>query len=218
MELRALVESTGDPAFASNAGGRIVAWNAAAERLMGHAAGSVLGRPCHAVVCGTDFSGNAFCRKDCALLEMIRCDRPIHTFALRLRSASGETIPVACSSLVLFETPSHRRFTVLHHLRPASHWGEVSRLLDSVARRANEGVPLRGGVGRPGASDPAASLTRREVEVLGVLAQGLTTRELAESLCLSVNTVRSHIRNILRKLGVHTQLQAVCLGRHYNLI
>jgi PAS domain S-box-containing protein len=218
MDPRALVESTGNPAFVSSQDGRIVGWNPAAERLLGHPAGSAIGRPCHAVVCGTDLSGNVFCRKDCALREMIRSQEPIHTFALEVRNASGQHVPVSCSALTLFETGSRRNFSVLHLLQPAIHWNEVSHLLESVGRQAAGSGRSSRRVGRSGSSDTANSLTRRETEVLRMLAQGLATRELAESLSVSVNTVRSHTQNILHKLGAHTKLQAVCRARHYNLI
>ncbi len=52
-------------------------------------------------------------------------------------------------------------------------------------------------------------LTGKEREVLGLLADLLTTDEIAATLFVSVNTVRSHVRSILRKLGVTRRNQAV---------
>jgi LuxR family maltose regulon positive regulatory protein len=52
-------------------------------------------------------------------------------------------------------------------------------------------------------------LTKKELEVLGHLAELLTTEEIAEAMYVSVNTVRSHVRNILRKLGVARRNEAV---------
>jgi NarL family two-component system response regulator LiaR len=57
----------------------------------------------------------------------------------------------------------------------------------------------------PPAEDP---LTPREVEVIKLIAQGLTTREMAERLVISEWTVRTHIRNILGKLHVANRTQA----------
>jgi DNA-binding NarL/FixJ family response regulator len=53
------------------------------------------------------------------------------------------------------------------------------------------------------------TLTAREREILGLLTHGLTTRRIAQELCLSYQTVRSHIYNLSVKLGVHSQLEAV---------
>jgi DNA-binding NarL/FixJ family response regulator len=51
------------------------------------------------------------------------------------------------------------------------------------------------------------------VEVLGVLARGHTNREIAGKLCVSVETVRTHVARILHKTGVGTRTQAALLVR-----
>jgi LuxR family transcriptional regulator, maltose regulon positive regulatory protein len=61
-------------------------------------------------------------------------------------------------------------------------------------------------------------LTPRELEVLGRLAELLTTEEIAETLFVSVNTVRTHVRSILRKLGVPRRNAAVRRARELDLI
>jgi DNA-binding NarL/FixJ family response regulator len=54
-------------------------------------------------------------------------------------------------------------------------------------------------------------LTRRETEVLGLLAQGMTQRQIAARLVISPRTVGTHIEHVLRKLGVNSRTQAVAL-------
>jgi LuxR family maltose regulon positive regulatory protein len=56
-------------------------------------------------------------------------------------------------------------------------------------------------------------LSERELEVLELLAEGLTNREIASRLFLSLNTVKAHTRNIYGKLGVHNRTQAVVRAR-----
>ena len=58
-----------------------------------------------------------------------------------------------------------------------------------------------------------AALTKREREVLGCLASGMTRDQIADRLYLSRNTVRTHIQNSLKKLGVHSTLAAVSIAR-----
>jgi len=53
------------------------------------------------------------------------------------------------------------------------------------------------------------ALTRREREVLALLADGRTTLEVAEALSISVMTVQSHVKNVLAKLGVHSKVEAI---------
>ena len=52
-------------------------------------------------------------------------------------------------------------------------------------------------------------LTRRELEVLGMLAEGETNARIARRLIVSEDTVKTHVKHILRKLGVHNRSQAV---------
>lgn len=68
---------------------------------------------------------------------------------------------------------------------------------------------------RSASDEPGAlrsKLTRREQEVLQLLASGLTQREIAQELVISSSTVASHIEHILEKLGVHSRAQAVALA------
>ncbi len=55
----------------------------------------------------------------------------------------------------------------------------------------------------------AASLSDREIEVLTLLAEGLSTKSLAQKLSISHFTARNHIQNILVKLDLHSKAQAV---------
>ena len=66
------------------------------------------------------------------------------------------------------------------------------------------------------ASDgPLGGLTRRELEVLDLVAQGLTNRDIAQRLVLSEHTVNRHVANLLRKLGLNSRAAAASLaGRH----
>jgi DNA-binding NarL/FixJ family response regulator len=58
-----------------------------------------------------------------------------------------------------------------------------------------------------------AALTQREREVLDCLAEGAGRLEVAQRLHLSPNTVRTHLQNLMTKLGVHSTLEAVALTR-----
>jgi PAS domain S-box-containing protein len=64
------------------------------------------------------------------------------------------------------------------------------------------------------ASTPPAHLTPRQAEVLRLLEQGRSTKQIAQELHLSTETVKNHVRLLLRALGVHTRLEAVAAARH----
>ena len=86
-------------------------------------------------------------------------------------------------------------------------------------------VPLMGGkqvvgvfgllTGEPNedVSTPPAHLTPRQAEVLRLLEQGRSTKQIAQELHLSVETVKNHVRHLLRALGVNTRLEAVASVR-----
>ena len=61
-------------------------------------------------------------------------------------------------------------------------------------------------------------ITPREKEVLQKLAEGLSNKEIASSLHMSVDTERTHMMNILNKLGVHSRLQALVFAARHGLV
>ena len=74
--------------------------------------------------------------------------------------------------------------------------------------KAEEGTELR---------SSHEALTPRQAEVLRLLEHGRSTNQIAEELHLSRETVRNHIRHLLRALGVNSRLEAVALGRQEHL-
>ena len=69
-----------------------------------------------------------------------------------------------------------------------------------------------------GASKGRDLLSARELEVLSELALGITNREIAEKLCISQATVKTHVLSIFGKLGVSSRMSAVDIGREEGLI
>ncbi|UCC64332.1 MAG: hypothetical protein JSV36_04555, partial [Anaerolineae bacterium] len=70
----------------------------------------------------------------------------------------------------------------------------------------------------PPSSALVEPLSQRELEVLGLVAQGLTNREIAERLFISVGTVKTHVHNIYGKLGVRGRTQAAAQARELGLL
>jgi DNA-binding NarL/FixJ family response regulator len=62
------------------------------------------------------------------------------------------------------------------------------------------------------------SLSERERQILGLLARGYSNRRIAEACYLSLNTVRTHVQNVLVKLGVHSKLEAAALAVRRGLV
>ncbi len=117
---------------------------------------------------------------------------------LAVRKASGAYVPVTCWAVALCEESHCNSFQILHVLAP--------RRSEQRSTRATEAVRDRGFSSAAAAStaDDAAILTHREAEVLKLLAGGRTTHEVAAALSMSVNTIRTHTQNVLRKLNTRT--------------
>jgi two-component system, NarL family, response regulator NreC len=79
------------------------------------------------------------------------------------------------------------------------------------------GTPVRN-TGEPIAQLSVDSLTRREVEVLQLIAQGCTNGGVATQLKISPRTVEVHRANIHRKLGVHSQAEIIRYAIKQNLV
>jgi RNA polymerase sigma factor (sigma-70 family) len=86
---------------------------------------------------------------------------------------------------------------------------EVVELLRLAGRRREENHEARRAV---------ESLTPREREVLALLAEGLSDKEISERLNVSIGTVRNHAMNIFNKLGVHSRLQALVFAVRHGVV
>ena len=78
---------------------------------------------------------------------------------------------------------------------------------------AVEGKPGQAAARSPGASD----LTERELEVLRLIAQGLSNHEIAERMIISEKTVKTHVSNLLGKLGLEDRTQAAIWALKHGL-
>jgi DNA-binding NarL/FixJ family response regulator len=128
-------------------------------------------------------------------------------------------LPVLFIMLTVFEDPD----TIFQSLSAGAcgyllkHTPPV-KLLEAIQDVHRGGSPMSGEIARkvvqsfqhiPTKENTTGNLTKREEEILGFLAQGFFYKEIAESLSISVETVRTHIRNIYEKLQVRTRTEAI---------
>jgi PAS domain S-box-containing protein len=204
---------TADAVLAVDREQRIVLWNEGATALLGFAAKEVLGRFCHEVLGGRDDSGRVVCQASCPdLMKTLRRER-VRSCDLLVRTKTSREIWVSVFTL---RVPSRwEDLGVLVHLfhdvtRQKEVEGFVEQIRSSVAK-----LSFAQGTDPPPTLRPFPSpvdLTRREREVLRLLASGCSTDSVAEKLFISPATARNHIRHLLGKLGVHSRLEAVTLA------
>jgi predicted ATPase/DNA-binding CsgD family transcriptional regulator len=152
------------------------------------------------------------------------------TYALELLGAVASVAGQAERAAHLFGAAEALREGI-GQLMPASVRPECAKCVDSVRERlgpsasaaawdAGRAMPLEEAVAyaraverSAGRAHPARSrLTRRELEVLQLVAQGLTNREIARSLVVSHRTVKRHLDNIFAKLDVSSRTAAAAVG------
>jgi NarL family two-component system response regulator LiaR len=92
----------------------------------------------------------------------------------------------------------------------------AARLLKGLAAAHGAGHDDRDGARGGGPGEEL--LTEREIEVLRLVAQGVSNPDIAEALFITVNTVKTHLRNILEKLQLENRTQAATYAVQKGLI
>lgn len=87
--------------------------------------------------------------------------------------------------------------------------GTAARILGEFARQAQR---------EAASAHPGQPLSKRELEVLELLTKGATNKEIASTFCISENTVKNHLRNILEKLHLQNRVQAAAYALQQGLI
>jgi DNA-binding NarL/FixJ family response regulator len=87
-----------------------------------------------------------------------------------------------------------------------------ARTLAEAIQAGAEALQAPAAITPPAGPDPLAGLTDREREVLALLAQGHTNRQIAEILTITPNTVKKHVDHVLQKLGVSTRSAAAAIA------
>lgn len=207
-ELEAALARAGDGAFVVRGDGRIAFWNRAAEHILGYAARDVVGRSCCDVFAGRDEHGNLVCFPGCAVMSLVKIGEPVRSFDMQTRAKGGR--PVWLNVTVLVHGEGEGRATV-HLFRDVT---ATRALVTLVHERLAE---LRAGTPEP-PPPGAAELTRRELEVLRLMADGVSTAAAADRLRVSRATVRNHVQHILAKLDAHSRLEAVARATRAGLL
>ena len=217
-----LVENASRAAVAVDSDNMIVDWNASAVELFGFPANEVVGRNLQQVIQARDVHGNRLSSDHSALHEMVRIGDTPKSFEISIITATGKMVRVAVSVVVVLGAERGEYhlvylMTKMHRRRRADE--AIDRLL---AQTNIPGVTTPGPSGVTGASQRGTSdpprLTRRQLEVLLLMAEGKRSREIADELCISVHTVRTHIQGILRSLGAANRLEAVSRALHERII
>jgi len=180
---------TPDAVFAIDDARRIVYRNQAFDDMFQRAAAESLGRKCYEVVCGRTLEGKNFCNPDCPVGKSLLQGQPVKNFDLAVPRDDSQTLWLSVGAI------------------PASEASDKTVAIFTLRPIRVAGIPLHHD--RDNRPNTDGALTRRERQILDLLAQGLNARTLARQLHIKYVTARNHIQHIYEKLGVHNRAEAV---------
>ena len=185
-----------DAVFAVDPRGRIVYWNGACEALLGYSSREVEGTACCRLLGGIDSARAAVCGPRCRVSRLARENGAVPDFDISFLKKDGERVWVNAGAMRVGN--GFGDGAVVHILRPIV----VEHLMTRLGH-------LSQGTVREPTLDKRQNLTRRELQILRLMADGRGTRGSAEDLSISAATVRNHVKSIFSKLGVHSRAEAV---------
>ncbi|MBI2873291.1 MAG: PAS domain-containing protein [Chloroflexi bacterium] len=208
---------THDGLFSVDSHQRIEHWSESAQRILGHRPEDVEGKLCYEVVGGRDSQNHRFCRRNCPVMVNARRRRPTPDFDLLCATPGEEARWINVS--VAVPKKDSGAVGAVHMFRDVSH----RRRTEEFARKATSS--LRALLGDDASTQepepsptPVPKLSPREVQVLRLLATGVTTPQIAETLRVSPVTARNHVTRLLSKLGAKSRLQAVVYASQRGII
>ena len=206
QSLEQALATTGDGAFAVGSDGRVILWNRAAERMLGWTAKEVLGKACCEALKGVDGDGNRLCYQGCHVMNLVKQGEPVQHFEMETRTKAGTPVWLDISILELPASGGGHAIAV-HLFRDVT---ATKELLQLVRERLTPPTSSNG--------NGVSPLTKREAEILRMMASGANTKALADGLHVSPATIRNHAQNIFMKLDVHSRLEAVAWANHHRLV
>lgn len=208
--MRALTEvRTGDAVYVVGPDYTIVHWDERMESLSGMLSEKDLGKRCYEAVMGEGEGGQPFCAHGCSVMHLAQEGRAVSSYEMRIRTRAGRKRWVSASNLTI-ETEEGPY--LVHLLRDSQRHHdtiEMARGLIQLSSKEDAPAPRRRDI-------PA--LTPRQLEVLKLLSEGKSAKEIGSELYLSQATVRNHIRSLFQALGAHSQLDALAKAREVGLL
>ena len=207
-------------AYAMDMNQRITFWNRTAEVLTGHLTDQVLGRACFEVLQNCPAEGETpVCMEACPSISLARFGRIAPVMNVWMLCASGERKEMTMFP-VLLPFGDAGPTTLLHLFQEMTDPAYTTSGAEGVREVISTGQYPDEPAAHETHSTPdyVASLTPRELEVLQLLGLGLSVKDIARDLVLSVNTVRNHIYHARTKLRVRTTLDAVLSAWRWGLL
>jgi len=208
--VRSLIEArTGDAVYVVSPDYKIVHWDSRMESLTGALSQEALGKPCYQAVMGERADGEPFCAHGCSVMHLAQAHRPVSSFEMRIKTRSGNKRWMNVSNLTVETEEGPYLVHLLRDSQGTHDTLEIARGLIQLSSKEEAPAPKRKDI-------PA--ITPRQLEVLQLLSEGKSVREIGKELYLSEATVRNHVRSLLQTLGAHSQLEVLAKAREMGIL
>lgn len=206
-----------DGAFVIDENQTILFWNRAAQDILGFTADEIVGRKCWDILGGRDELDRLVCHYRCRIVLATLVGNGVVNYDVRAYTKSGEPRWINVS-IIPFPAANGTTSLIVHLFRDVTEKKHNEALIRQILDAAEQLRHRPALSPFPSTRPERVHLTEREREILCLLAQGLSTRDIACSLSISQATARNHIQNILHKLRVNNRLQAVTYALEHGLI
>ena len=208
--VKSLTEArTGDAVYVVDPDYKIVHWDSQMESLTGALSQEALGKTCYQAVMGEREDGGPFCAHGCSVMHLAQAHRPVSSFEMRIKTRSGVKRWMNVSNLTVETDEGPYLVHLLRDSQGTHDALEMARGLIQLSSKEGAPAPKRKDI-------PA--LTPRQLEVLQLLSEGRSVKEIGKELYLSEATVRNHVRSLLQTLGAHSQLEVLAKAREMGIL
>jgi PAS domain S-box-containing protein len=218
MKLADDLESTADGAFVVDEDLKMVFANQSAKRMLGFRLDGSTPKYCFQILRGRDDRQRLVCLKHCPVARELLSGSRVRSFDLQVPTDAKGNLWLNMSVFRYSEAGSGNSY-IVHLFRDITHKKRDARFVERLIEAASNYHKIQ-----PTTINPREStrkhprLTQREREVLKYLAMGHSTREIAQQLSISVNTVRNHVQRVLQKLNARSRLEAVIYAIDNDLV
>jgi PAS domain S-box-containing protein len=216
-EIKQLLEGTAEAAILIDSNGVIAGCNKAATSFFGLNENDFIGKLCQDVLLGKDECGRN-CSETCTVRKRAQNHLPINSYDIQVKTK--ENMQWCNVSVLIADEASSTDPYTIHIIRPADIQKKLEFLVrDFVVKETN--LPANNVKEVLSAKKTPivnVELTKREVEILQLLANGETSAKVAKKLFISTSTVNNHIQHIMQKLNVKSRLEAIRRAEQTGLI
>lgn len=216
--LTTALDNTPDGAMIIDDQQKIIYVNEPAQRLLRIDLEQDSNLRCYSVVRGLDSDRRPVCRPACSVLTRCKQGYAVPASVIQVEKPGGG-FKWLTMRVLNFVDERHGRVCMVHLFREAFTMDNAGKNIGEIERarqnhRSSRAItwqddePLR----------RFAELTERERQVLSHLVRGQGTREIADTLSITINTTRNHIQHILQKLDVHSRAAAVAYVARHDLL